>query len=140
MMRDERRLRDSLRLLIAVREANPVVIYRLGTERRRLLSRGNLIVRTAASIGLGWRDSYQSKGTSMATGEHDGGRVRLRQDATIHTYLRTYLTDEQQSEGAEGVILSRPSEGDRETYSVKFENVPKPVRVLAVDCDLIADA
>jgi len=140
MTRDERRLRDSLGLLTAVREANRVVICRPGTERRRVLARDNLIVRTSASIRLGWRHSYRSKGTGMATGQHEGRRVRLRQDTTIHSYLRTYLTDEQQSEGAEGVILSGLSEGDRETYSVKFENVPKPVRVLADDCDLISDA
>jgi len=140
MTRDKKRLGDLLALLIAVRQTNRVANSRPADQRRRLLARGDLIVCTAARIRLGRRASYRSKGTIVATGEHEGRRVRLRRDATLHSFLRTYLTDEQQWDGAEGVILPGPSEGDRETYSVKFENVPRPVRVLADDCDLIADA
>jgi len=140
MMRDEKRLCDLLALLTTVRQANRSASSRLADERRRLLARGDLIVSTAARIRLGRRASHRSKGTIVATGEHEGRRVRLRRDATLHSYLRTYLSDEQQWDGAEGVILPGPSEGDRESYSVKFENVPRPVRVLAEDCDLIADA
>lgn len=73
----------------------------------------------------------------MATDDYEGRRVRLRPEAPIGPQVSRYLTDDQLRDGVEGFIVRAEDEGDRLTYDVKLENVPRPHRVEAVHCDLL---
>ena len=75
----------------------------------------------------------------MATDDLEGRRVRLRPDAPIGSYVLSCLTDDQHRDGIEGVILRAATEDSRLVYDVKLENVPRPHRVAADHCDLLAD-
>lgn len=75
----------------------------------------------------------------MATDDVVGRRVRLRPDAPLGSYVLSCLTEEQHRDGIEGIVLVAAMEGGRILYDVKLENVPRPHRVAADHCDVLAN-
>jgi hypothetical protein len=66
-----------------------------------------------------------------------GKRVRLKADASYGQRIASYLTEEQASEGPQGIVVGELTESDGLFLEVDLENVPGVCRFPEDSCVLL---